>query len=138
MFDRNGTLLVYPTEAELLALLQGDQVNPNLSKCFYTAMLVDAASHGWNKVIEYMVKECGFEVNAHDHKNYTPLGYAAMMGHLHTVQLLVKYGADIKHVRNNAGLSFSGAGMFEGSTALDLAVENGHVEVACYLLNATA
>eukprot|EP00966_Prymnesium_polylepis_P012175 279623-Prymnesium_polylepis.1 len=76
MFDRNGTLLVYPTEAELLALLQGDQVDPNLSECFYTAMLVDAASHGWNKAIEYMVKEskeCGFEVNAHDHKNYTPL-----------------------------------------------------------------
>ena len=138
MFDRNGTLLAYPTETELLALLQGDHVNPSLSECFYTAMLVDAASHGWNKAIEYMVKECDFEVNAYDHKNYTPLGYAAMMGHLQTVQLLVEYGADIKHVRNNAGPSFSGAGMFEGSTALDLAVENGHEEVACYLLNATA
>ena len=138
MFDRNSTLLVYPTEAELLTILQGDQVDPSLSECFYTAMLVDAASHGWNKAIEYIVEECGFEVNAHDHKNYTPLGYAAMMGHLQTVQLLVEYGADIKHVRNNAGPSFSGAGMFEGSTALDLAVENGHEEVACYLLNATA
>ena len=80
MFDRNGTLLAYPTETELLALLQGDHVNPSLSECFYTAMLVDAASHGWNKAIEYMVKECDFEVNAYDHKNYTPLGYAAMKG----------------------------------------------------------
>ena len=104
MFDRHGNALRYPTEEAMIALLRGDQLDlDNMRSIFKQAMMVDAASHGWNDAIDVMM-ELGFSADDTDHKNYTPLGYAAMKGQTATVEkLLTEYGADIT-ARNNFGL----------------------------------
>ena len=62
---------------------------------FQQAMVVDAASHGWLTALDLMLTEMDYSVDEVDHKNYTPLGYAAMVGQTKTVKcLLLKYGAD--------------------------------------------
>ena len=86
MFDRNGAFIKYDTEEELLAVLQGDRLKPDLSEIFEQAMVVDAASHGWHFALDYMLQEMGYSPNDHDHKNYTPIGYAAMVGRTETVK----------------------------------------------------
>ena len=80
MFDRDGDFIKYETEEEMLAVLQGDRLNPDLRPWFQQTMVVDAACHGWNAALDYMLTEMGYSVDETDHKNYTPLGYAAMQG----------------------------------------------------------
>ena len=96
MFDRNGKLIRYATEQEMLNVLKGDRMKPNLKPVWHTTMLVDAVSWGWNTAIKHMIEEMDFSPHEHDHKNYTPLGYAAMKGHYGTAVMLVdEYDCDI-------------------------------------------
>ena len=135
MFDRNGAFIKYDTEEEMLAVLKGDRLKPDLSEIFEQAMVVDAASHGWHTALDYMLQEMGCSPNDHDHKNYTPIGYAAMVGRTATVKkLLIEYDAD-PTMRNNAGRSmFDANEWFEGYTALELALEHEHYLTAFILV----
>jgi len=135
MFDRQGNLIKYDTEEEMLAVLRGDRLKPDLREIFEQAMVVDAASHGWHVALDYMLQEMGFSPDDHDHKNYTPIGYAAMVGRHETVKkLLDEYNAD-PTMCNNAGRSmYDGEEWFEGYTALELALEGKHNSTAFAIL----
>ena len=62
-------MIRYTTEEELMAVLQGDRLNPDLAECFENAMVVDAASHGWNNAIRYMCDEKCYSPHGCDYKN---------------------------------------------------------------------
>ena len=127
MFDRAGNFIKYDTEEEMLAVLQGDRLNPNLQPYFQQAMVVDAASHGWHAALDHMLTHMGYSVDDKDHKNYTPLGYAAMNGRTKTVKkLLLEYDAD-PIARNNTGPHmFMPGAWFPGYTAIELALGGEH------------
>ena len=122
-----------------MLVLKGDRLQPDLDPVFQQAMVVDAACWGWNDAIEYMINELGFSADDHDHKNYTPLGFAAGQGRLSTVKLLCnEYNVDL-YARNNMGPSFKiGDGWFEGYTALQMALDRDQYHVACFLLEYTS
>ena len=127
MFDRHGQVLRYKTEEALIAILEGDQLDhDNLDGIFKQAMMVDAASHGWNAAIDAMM-DLDFSADDHDHKSYTPVGSAAMKGQTATVKKLVnEYGTD-PTMRNNASR------WFEGYTAVELAIKHEHYDIALFL-----
>lgn len=138
MFDRHGKRLCYDTEEAMIAILEGHDIDlNNMPSMFKQATMVDAASHGWNRAIDLMM-DMGFSANGTDHKNYTPLGYAAMKGQTVTVKKLIdEYDADIMG-RNNAGPSmfdaeFDPIEWFEGYTALELALQHEQYETALVL-----
>ena len=137
MFDRHGNTLSYPTEEAMLTILRGDQLDlENMRSIFKQAMMVDAASHGWNDAIDVMM-DLGFSADDTDHKNYTPLGYAAMKGQTDTVvRLLFEYGADVTACNNFGPSMFDSNEWFEGYTALELALERNHFATAILLVRA--
>ena len=137
MFDRHGNALSYPTEEAMLNILRGDQLDlENMRSIFKQAMMVDAASHGWNDAIDVMM-DLGFSADDTDHKNYTPLGYAAMKGQTDTVvRLLFEYGADVTACNNFGPSMFDSNEWFEGYTALELALERNHFATAILLVRA--
>jgi ankyrin repeat protein len=95
--------------------------NPNLRNKAGSSPLHDAALKGTREVIELLIAH-GAELNARERDgSATPLHYAASFGCLDAVKALVEQGADIKLKTG------------EGSTAFELAVENGFTEVAAYL-----
>ena len=65
-----------------------------------------------------MLLDKGANTNEVDRKGLTPLMYAAMNGHVDTVRQLLKHGA-LPETKNK-----------DGKTALDLAVEKDHPEIA--------
>ena len=134
MFDRQGKILSYPTEEALIAILTGDRLDPHLSHTAKQHMVVDAASHGWNDAMDLMFS-MGFSPDDHDMKNYTPLGLAAIAGHLSTImKLLDEYHCD-PYASNNAGPSYKARGeWFDGYTALELAIDHNNYECARALM----
>lgn len=134
MFDRDSSFIRYKTEADLLAILEEDRLNPDLPPRCQQRMVVDAASFGWNEAIEYMVDVMGFSADDHDGKDYTPLGFAAMNGHFKTVKMLIEdYGVDV-NAHNCEGPHYNGIDWFDGFTALDYALECKHYHVSRFLI----
>ena len=136
MCDHNGTLIPYNTEQEMLDVLKGDRLKPNLEPVWQATMLVDAASYGWNTAIEHMIESMEFSLDEYDLKNYTPLGYAALKGHYKTAVMLVDYGCDID-ARNNMGRHWNGIDWFRGDTALGYALKS-NLFIARFLLGQDA
>ena len=71
MFDRNGSFIRYTTEEEMMAVLTGDRLDPSLDAIFRQAMVVDAASHGWNDALKLMLNDMGDRYSPHDHDHRT-------------------------------------------------------------------
>ncbi len=88
----------------------------------YGCVLHTAAYGGLNWLVEACL-EAGEKVNHQDDWGNTPLMQAAKSGQLHTMQLLVKHGADINHVAH-----------YEGDTPLHTAIYSEHEEVAQWLI----
>jgi hypothetical protein len=64
--------------------------------------LMGAAAFAHNiPAIELMLK-LGFDVNTRGGEGFTPVGHAALRGHVDTVQLLIARGADLE-IRNQYG-----------------------------------
>lgn len=72
--------------------------NINGHDMFENTPLTDAACRGDNKAINFLVNELGASLHATCHcpDNKTALHYASERGHLRTVELLLKLGADPK------------------------------------------
>ena len=78
--------------------------------------IVSAAWHGHTEIVEFLLNR-GADINARRKINNTPLQVAASNGHLDTVRLLLSRGANANIVG-------------EGGSALRIAVEKGHTEIA--------
>ena len=90
--------------------------------------LIKFSEDGNFKEVQASLESLPIEINidAQDDNGLTPLMCATRNGHLNVVQYLIKEGAN-PNIKNN-----------EGKTALDLAEENRHEEVAEFLRNAGA
>ncbi len=86
-----------------------------------TTALMYAAMEGRQKVVNFLCKEKCANLNAAENGGMTALLYAAEEGNLEIVQDLVAYGADLDHAT------------VAGETALDLAEQAGHIDVADFI-----
>ncbi|KAG1373499.1 hypothetical protein G6F61_010133 [Rhizopus arrhizus] len=73
--------------------------------------------------VNYLVNTCKVDVNAMKRGDWTPLMIAAMKGYLDIVMILVNAGALLNRTTK------------DGRSALYLAIQEGHVELAKYLTN---
>ena len=70
-----------------------------------------------------VIRDCEHDYLGRNYGGMTPLHYAAQHGHANVVKLLVQHGANIDTVTDC------------GRKALTLATENGHADLASYLMN---
>lgn len=98
--------------------------------------LMWAAADGHTAVIELLIK-AGAERNARLKSGFTPMLFAVREGRIDAVTVFLKAGVDANEAiqtKRNAG----GFAAPDGLSALNLAVENGHFELAVILLKAGA
>lgn len=105
-------------DAAIVRILLEGGANPKLRSPAGATPLHDAALSGSAESIELLVKH-GADVNATEAEGgSTPLHHAASFGRVEAVKALVRLGAFVS-LKNG-----------DGRTALELAVRNGHEEVA--------
>jgi ankyrin repeat protein len=96
-------------------------------------MLHRPAESGNAAVLETMLA-CGFETDAKDKDQVTPLHRAAMGGHLDAVRVLLKYGADVS-AKDGMFAASPLVWAVEGRSSVNAAGAD-HVEVARLLIAA--
>lgn len=97
--------------------------------------LIWAAADGHAAVVEMLI-EAGADVHARVKSGFTPLLFAAREGRIGVVRVLLKTGVDANEaIETKKG---GGRAPVNGTSALILAVENGHFELALALVNAGA
>lgn len=64
--------------------------------------LINLASNGHYKIVELLLEKYKVSANCKDIVGSTPIMYAAMKGHIKTIEILGKYGAEINE-KNNMG-----------------------------------
>lgn len=99
-------------------LLLDNGADPNEENYLGRTALMYAAMYGYNSIVKVLI-ENGANVNPpHELYKHQPLMSAAQYGHTDTVNILIESGACL-HCKNT-----------NGKTALDLAMEAGHGDVA--------
>jgi ankyrin repeat protein len=98
--------------------------------------LMWAAAEGHAAVVEVLVK-AGADVKARLDSGFTPLLFAAREGRIEAVRALLKAGAD-PNAAIRTEKAPGGYGAKNGTSALVLAVENAHFELALELVKAGA
>ena len=91
--------------------------------------LFEAVAAGDLEAVKRLVEEEQATNRRHPRDGHTPLHEAARQGRLEVVQVLLKAGADLS-LRDKSGEDGKGA------TALAIAIEEGHLEIAGILRNA--
>ncbi len=113
-------------DAPMTRLLLENGADPKLRNTAGSTPLHDAALSGNKETIELLVAR-GAGVNAADSESgSTPLHKAASFGRLDAVKMLVQHGADVSPKTN------------KGLTALQLAIDNDHKDVAAFLRTVTS
>src|SRR6266478_5223943 len=87
-----------------------------------------AAADGHAAVVELLLKAGGDFRTPLPDSGFTPLFFAAREGRTEVVRALLKAGADVNEAMQPR--KPSGKGLGRGTSALILAVENGHFELA--------
>lgn len=97
--------------------------------------LMWAAAAGNAEAIKWLIEK-GADVNATTGVGFTAMMFAARDGHLKAVQTLYEAGVDVNAIMKpkNSG----GRTPRKGTSALTLAVESGHFELAMYLIRSGA
>jgi ankyrin repeat protein len=98
--------------------------------------LMWAAAAGHAEVIELLIQK-GADVKYRLNSGFTPLLFAAREGRSAAVTMLLKHGADVKDAivtKDKTG----GRGAPNGTSAVLLAMENGHFELAMEIIKAGA
>lgn len=118
-------------EAVKALLAHGADVNAHLRPA-QTAIMW-AAAEGHTDVVETLLA-AGADFRAPLPSGFTPLLFAARAGHTAIVQLLIQAGVDVNEAMQPEK---SGGKMMprKGTTALTMAITNGHFELASLLLD---
>ena len=98
--------------------------------------LMWAAAEGHAEVIELLIQK-GAEVNHRLKSGFTALLFAAREGKAAAVRMLLKHGADVKDAIVTEGKA-GGRDAPNGTSAVLLAMENGHFELAMEIIKAGA
>ena len=98
-------------------------------------VLMWAAADGHAEVVDLLLK-AGADFKTPLESGFSPLSFAAREGRSDVVRALLKAGADVNEAMQPR--KASGKGPSKGTSALILAVENGHFELALDLIGAGA
>ena len=98
--------------------------------------LMWAAAEGHTAVVRALI-EAGADLNAKVDSGFTPFLFAVREGHLDTVRALLAAGADVNEMTQPPP-GGGAAGRRPGASALSLAVQNAHFELAIALVEAGA
>lgn len=126
-------------DAEAVQMLLARQADPNGRERLGQTALMWAAAEGHTGVIRALLK-AGADLNAAVESGFTPFFFAVREGHLDAVRELLRAGADVKRmmrepVAEDPGPRPSNSGR---TTALAMAVQNAHFELAIALIDAGA
>lgn len=123
---RGWTSLMYAAaerHLEILMLLLDHGADPNIINYLGRTAIMYASNYGYYEIVkELLVKGAAPNV-PREFTGHPPLSAVANNGHIEVVKLLVEHGADVMHKNR------------DNQTALDIAMEAGHSEVAKYLRN---
>lgn len=97
--------------------------------------LMWAAAEGHTEVVELLIR-AGADVKATLDSGFTPFFFAAREGRRETVRALLRAGVDVNSAMEPRKTPSKGPG--RGTSALVLAIENGHYELALDLIQAGA
>lgn len=117
-------------EALKLLLARGADANARLPQG--QTALMWAAHEGHAPVVDALLA-AGAEFRTPLDSGFTPLLFAARAGHTPIVQALLKAGVDVNEATKPA--KAQPRGPRKGTTALIMAIENGHFELAALLLD---
>ncbi len=127
-------------EAVNALLARGAGVNRQENFRGQTALMW-AAAEGHVAVVERLIEQ-GADRRARSKSGFTPFLFAVREGRTDVARALLKAGADVEEILAPRVRRRTGANEFSGpegnSRALDLAVSNGHFELAAMLLDAGA
>lgn len=104
-------------------LLLDHGADPNTINYLGRSAVMYASNYGYYEIVRVLVEKGSILNLSSKLSDHPPLSAAAQRGHLEIVKLFVENGADPLY-RNK-----------EGKSALDLAMESGHGEIAKYLRN---
>ncbi|MDO8538801.1 MAG: ankyrin repeat domain-containing protein [Opitutaceae bacterium] len=111
-------------------LVRGVDVNARLPQG--QTALIWAAAEGHRAVVDTLLA-AGADFRTPLDSGFTPMLFAARAGHTAIVQALLKAGVDVNEATKPAKPAAKGPR--KGTTALILAIENGHFELASLLLD---
>ena len=121
--------------AESVSLLIQYQADPDVTERRGQTALMWAAAAGNTEAVEVLIS-AGAGISAATQTGFTPMMFAARNGHLSVVELLYKAGVDVSAVMKPK--KGGGRTPRKGTSALTLAVESGHFELAMLLVRCGA
>lgn len=107
----------YEGDVNKVRHLLKEGTNPNVRDAWDTSPMMIAAGWGQLEIVKTLL-DAGVPINERSRFNRTPLMWAAASGQMDMVQLLLKAGADPSLMD------------VKGKTASDLAIDNGHDDIA--------
>jgi ankyrin repeat protein len=116
-----------------LLLKQGALVN-HLHPTFGISALIIAAQDNATYFIRRLIEE-GVQVDSKEYLHGSPLWYAALLGHIESAKLLIKYGANVNCI-NSAALKKSAVFLYK--TPLMAAISAGEIDLIQLLLESNA
>lgn len=128
---------------EAVKALLARGANPNAQERRDQTALMWAAAEGHATVVRALI-EAGATVNAALPSGFTPLFFAVREGHIDVVRVLLQAGVNVNETlkpdadRPPSPLGANYKPIRNGTSALMLAVENGHFELAIALVEAGA
>lgn len=117
-------------EAVKALIARGADVNAKLAQG--QTALMWAAADGHTAVVEALLA-AGAEFKKPLDSGFTPMMFAVRAGHAEIAKLLLKAGVDINEVTQPA--KTAPRGPRKGTSVLMVAIENGHFELAAYLVD---